>query len=50
MIPNNIYLVVLGCTYAIAFFTTVVQGLTVKPVYNRIQKRQKKRGQVLTNS
>ena len=32
---NNI---VLGCTYAIVFFTTVVQGLTMKKVYQSIKR------------
>ncbi len=36
MIPENIYYIILGGTYAIVFFTTVVQGLTMKPVYRRI--------------
>ncbi len=36
MIPQETYNIVLGCTYAIAMFTTVVQGLTVKRVYRKI--------------
>ena len=36
MLPEQIYYVILGGTYAIVFFTTVVQGLSMKPVYNRI--------------
>lgn len=36
MLSAEIYNIVLGCTYAIAFFTTVVQGLTMKKVYDRI--------------
>ena len=36
MIPEDVYHIVLGCTYAIAFFTTVVQGLTMKKVYERL--------------
>lgn len=38
MVPEDIYYIILGGTYAIVFFTTVVQGLTLKPVYNRISK------------
>ena len=33
------YYILLGCTYAIVFFTTVVQGLTVKKVYDGICRR-----------
>ena len=36
MLPETTYYIVLGTTYAIAFFTTVVQGLTMKSVYKRI--------------
>ena len=39
MLPDEIYHIVLGCTYAIVFFTTVVQGLTMRKVYERIQNR-----------
>ena len=38
MVPDDIYYIILGGTYAIVFFTTVVQGLTLKPVYNRISR------------
>ncbi len=38
MVPQDIYYILLGGTYAIVFFTTVVQGLTLKPVYNRINR------------
>ncbi|MBQ1350338.1 MAG: sodium:proton antiporter, partial [Ruminococcus sp.] len=38
LLPENIYSIILGGTYAIVFFTTVVQGLTMKPVYNRISR------------
>ena len=40
MLSPEIYAVVLGCTYAIAFFTTVVHGLTMTRVYERINRRQ----------
>lgn len=38
MIPEEIYHIILGGTYAIVFFTTVIQGLTLKPVYKRIDR------------
>ncbi|MCR5775405.1 MAG: sodium:proton antiporter [Lachnospiraceae bacterium] len=34
MLPDDIYHIVLGCTYAIVFFTTVIQGLSMKRVYS----------------
>jgi CPA1 family monovalent cation:H+ antiporter len=40
MVPENIYFIILGCTYAVVFFTTVIQGLTMKPVYKRISKNR----------
>ena len=43
MLPDEIYYIVLGGTYAIVFFTTVVQGLTLKPVYKRIDRSIKSR-------
>lgn len=43
MLPEHIYFIILGGTYAIVFFTTVIQGLTMKPVYNRISKSVSKR-------
>ena len=42
MVPEDIYFIILGGTYAIVFFTTVIQGLTLKPVYNRISKSMQK--------
>ncbi len=33
MMPQEDYRIVLGCTYAIVFFTTIIQGLTVKKMY-----------------
>lgn len=39
MLPEQTYFIVLGCTYAIAFFTTVIQGLTVRQVYDGICRR-----------
>ncbi|MCD8216671.1 MAG: sodium:proton antiporter [Clostridiales bacterium] len=38
MLPETIYHIVLGGTYAIVFFTTVVQGMTMKPVYRHIER------------
>lgn len=40
MLPEKTYFIILGCTYAVVFFTTVVQGLTMKPVYNRISRKR----------
>lgn len=40
MLPEKTYFIILGCTYAVVFFTTVVQGLTMKPVYNRISRNR----------
>ena len=33
MLPGDVYHIVLGCTYAIVFFTTIIQGSTVRKVY-----------------
>lgn len=38
MLPEESYFIILGCTYAVVFFTTVIQGLTMKPVYNLINR------------
>ena len=38
ILPEQTYFIILGGTYAIVFFTTVVQGLTMKPVYNKISR------------
>lgn len=35
-IPADLYHILIGCAYAIVFFTTVVQGLTMKKVYERL--------------
>ncbi len=37
MIPEDVYSIVLGGTYAIVFFTTIVQGMTMPTVYRRIE-------------
>ena len=34
MLPEDTYYILLGCTFAIVFFTTVVQGLSMKKVYS----------------
>ena len=39
MLPEEIYFILLGCTYAIVFFTTVIQGLTVRKVYEGIREK-----------
>ena len=39
IIPEETYVIILGCSYAIVFFTTVVQGLTMKRVFQRISKK-----------
>ena len=39
MIPQDTYVIIIGCTYAIVFFTTVVQGLTMKNVFQKIQPK-----------
>ena len=38
MIGSDIYYIILGGTYAIVFFTTIVQGLTMPKAYKQIQK------------
>lgn len=38
MLSDEIYYIILGGTYAIVFFTTVIQGLTMPPVYRRISQ------------
>ena len=38
-LPPDTYYILLGSTYAIVFFTTVVQGLSVKSVYDGICRR-----------
>lgn len=38
LVPEEIYHIILGGTYAIVFFTTIVQGMTMRTVYQRIQR------------
>ena len=42
ILPEDVYHVILGCTYAVVFFTTVIQGLTMNKVYNRIRGKASK--------
>ncbi len=37
MVPDEVYHIILGGTYALVFFTTVVQGMTMKKVYEKIK-------------
>ncbi|MCD8152311.1 MAG: sodium:proton antiporter [Clostridiales bacterium] len=37
MLPETVYHIVLGGTYAIVFFTTIIQGMTMKSVYRHIE-------------
>lgn len=43
LIPEEIYHIILGGTYAIVFFTTIVQGMTMRTVYQRIQNVEKEK-------
>ena len=45
IVPENIYYIILGGTYAIVFFTTAIQGLTMKSVYKRICRSEERRKQ-----
>lgn len=42
LVSNDIYYIILGGTYAIVFFTTIVQGMTMPAVYRRIEDNLKK--------
>ncbi|MBD5135936.1 MAG: hypothetical protein HDT39_08245 [Lachnospiraceae bacterium] len=39
MVDQNTYYIILGGTYAIVFFTTIIQGMTMSRVYKNIQNR-----------
>ncbi|MDE5780541.1 MAG: cation:proton antiporter [Lachnospiraceae bacterium] len=39
MVDQNTYYIILGGTYAIVFFTTIIQGMTMSRVYKKIQNR-----------
>jgi CPA1 family monovalent cation:H+ antiporter len=43
MVPSEIYYIILGATYTVVFFTTVIQGLTLKPIYKRIDRSVQQR-------
>lgn len=36
VIPSDLYHIIIGCSYAIVLFTTVVQGLSMKKVYKHL--------------
>ena len=36
---EEIYNIILGCVFAIVFFTTIVQGMTMKKVYLGIERK-----------
>ena len=38
LLPTDSYYIVIACTYAIVFFTTVIQGLSMKSVYNKLHR------------
>ena len=38
MLETEVYYIVMGGTYAIIFFTTVIQGMTMQKVYQKIEK------------
>lgn len=39
MLDPDTYYILMGGTYAIVFFTTIVQGMTMQKVYKRIEKK-----------
>lgn len=39
MVSEEIYNIILGCVFAIVFFTTIVQGMTMKKVYLGIERK-----------
>lgn len=43
LVPSNVYHIILGTTYAVVFFTTIVQGMTMKQVYHKIEEKIKKK-------
>lgn len=40
-LEQGTYYIVLGGTYAIVFFTTIVQGMTMAKIYQKIEKKRK---------
>lgn len=49
MIDSKVYYMILGGTYAIVFFTTVIQGLTMAAAYRRIDASVQKKKQTTTS-
>lgn len=41
ILEPEVYYIIQGCAFAVVFFTTVVQGMTMKAVYQRIQAKLK---------
>ena len=39
MLPDHVYYIVLGGTFAVVFFTTIIQGLTIPKLYRHIEKK-----------
>lgn len=39
MVSADVYYLILGCTYAVVFFTTIVQGMTMPKVYEKIKMK-----------
>ena len=44
-LPDDTFYIIIGGTFAVVFFTTVVQGLTMKPAYERIAASVSRRQQ-----
>ncbi len=38
LVSGGVYHIILGGTYAVVFFTTIIQGMTMRKVYKRIQR------------
>lgn len=39
MLPETTYYIILGGTFAIVFFTTIIQGITIPGLYHRIERK-----------
>ena len=39
MLQSDVYYIILGGTFAIVFFTTVIQGMTIPRLYHSIEKK-----------
>ena len=44
MLQSDVYYTVLGGTFAIVFFTTVIQGMTIPRLYHSIEKKSSHHG------